>query len=93
MDSDEKAGSSTTTTTTTLKQCVQTLTLDEINPHDLYPNQNTPMTTQPIDILYDTGASITMLPLDYPQHGLDYDHAYTKLLGVSQQKELTLIYK
>jgi len=49
----------------TLKQCVQELTLDDINPHDLYPTPDIPLTTQPISLLYDTGASITMLPLDY----------------------------
>ena len=48
-----------------LQQCVQTLTLDDISPYDLYKNQDLPLTTQPIALLYDTGASITMLPLEY----------------------------
>jgi hypothetical protein len=48
-----------------LKQGVQTLTIDDINPHDLYPHQDKPLKSGPIDLLYDTGASITMLPLDY----------------------------
>ena len=58
-DEDRDASSST------LPQCVQTLTIDDINPHDLYPHQDQPISKQPIDLLYDTGASITMLPLDY----------------------------
>ncbi len=60
-ESDEDKDSSSTA----LQQCVQTLTIDDINPHDLYPHQDKPTTKQPIDLLYDTGASITMLPLDY----------------------------
>ena len=48
-----------------IQQCVQTLTLDDITPYDLYENQDIPLTTQPIELLYDTGASITMLPLEY----------------------------
>jgi hypothetical protein len=48
-----------------LKQGALNLTIDDINPHDLYQNQDTPLQKQPIDLLYDTGASITMLPLDY----------------------------
>ena len=53
------------TASTILKQGVQTLTLDDINPHDLYTHQDQPLINGPIDMLYDTGASITMLPLDY----------------------------
>jgi hypothetical protein len=33
--------------------------------HSLYENQDKPVQTQQIDILHDTGASITMLPSDF----------------------------
>jgi hypothetical protein len=45
-----------------IKQLVQTITLDELNPHGLYPNPDKPLTPQDITVLYDSGASITMLP-------------------------------
>ena len=48
-----------------IQQCVQTLTLDDITSYDLYENQDLPLPTQPIELLCDTGASITMLPLEY----------------------------
>jgi hypothetical protein len=44
------------------KQLVQTITLDDLNPHGLYPNPDKPLTPQDITVLYDSGASITMLP-------------------------------
>ena len=47
---------------TTRKQLVQTLTLDDLNPHGLYPQHHHPLSPQPINVLYDSGASITMLP-------------------------------
>ena len=72
VESDEEAAktiltkrSRSPTNVQQLRQNVQLLTLDDINPHGLYPNQTEPATKQPIDLLYDTGASITMLPLDY----------------------------
>ena len=70
ISDDEKANvksarSAVLATSTVLKQGVQTLTLDDINPHDLYTRQDQPLINGPIDMLYDTGASITMLPLDY----------------------------
>jgi hypothetical protein len=34
--------------------------------YTLYPNPDKPITPQPIEVIYDTGAAITMLPEDYP---------------------------
>ena len=45
-----------------MKQLVQTITLDDLNPHGLYPNPDTPLSPQEINVLYDSEASITMLP-------------------------------
>ena len=46
-----------------IKQLVQTITLDDLNPHGLfYPNPDKTLTPQDITVLYDSGASITMLP-------------------------------
>ena len=45
-----------------MKQLVQTITLDDLNPHGLYPNPDKPLSPQNITVLYDSGASITMLP-------------------------------
>ena len=45
-----------------MQQLVQTITLDDLNPHGLYPNPDTPLSPQDITVLYDSGASITMLP-------------------------------
>jgi hypothetical protein len=45
-----------------IQQLVQTLTLDDLNPHGLYPNPDKPLPPQEITVLYDSGASITMLP-------------------------------
>jgi len=45
-----------------MKQLVQTITLDDLNPHGLYPNPDQPLSPQDITVLYDSGASITMLP-------------------------------
>jgi hypothetical protein len=45
-----------------IKQLVQTITLDDLNPHGLYPNPDKTLTPQDINVLYDSGASITMLP-------------------------------
>ncbi len=45
-----------------IQQLVQTLTLDDLNPHGLYPNPDKPLPPQAITVLYDSGASITMLP-------------------------------
>ena len=44
------------------KQLVQTVTLEDLNPHGLYPNPTRPLSSQPIPVIYDTGASTTMLP-------------------------------
>jgi hypothetical protein len=65
MDDSDKEKESSSTATQTLKQSAITLAMEDINPHELYPNQDKPLRTQPIELLYDTGASITMLPLDY----------------------------
>ena len=46
-------------------QCPLTLTLDDLNPHALYPNPVRPLGPQPLDVLYDSGASVTMFPLDH----------------------------
>ncbi len=45
-----------------IQQNVQTITLDDLNPHGLYPHHDNPIPAQPITIIYDSGASITMLP-------------------------------
>jgi hypothetical protein len=45
-----------------IHQHVQIVTLDDLNPHGLYPNPDTPLSPQDITVLYDSGASITMLP-------------------------------
>jgi hypothetical protein len=45
-----------------IQQNVQTTTLDDLNPHGLYPHHDTPLPTQLITVIYDSGASITMLP-------------------------------
>jgi hypothetical protein len=47
------------------RQCPQTLTLDDLNPHSLYPNHDRPICAQPLNVLYDSGASVTMFPLDF----------------------------
>ena len=73
----EESAEDRDTSSSTLPQCVQTLTIDDINPHDLYPHQDKPISKQPIDLLYDTGASITMLPLDYAPAWKMYDYVYT----------------
>ena len=44
------------------QQHVQTITLDDLNPHGLYPHHDNPLPTQLITVIYDSGASITMLP-------------------------------
>jgi hypothetical protein len=45
-----------------MQQLVQIITLDDLTPHGLYPNPDTPLSPQDITVLYDSGASITMLP-------------------------------
>jgi hypothetical protein len=45
-----------------IKQLVQTIKLDELNPHGLHPNHNKYLSSQDITVLYDSEASITMLP-------------------------------
>jgi hypothetical protein len=45
-----------------IKQLMQTITLDDLNPHGLYRNPDKPLSPQDITVLYDSGASITMLP-------------------------------
>jgi hypothetical protein len=45
-----------------MKQLVQTITLDDLNPHGLDPNPDKLLSPQDITVLYDSGASITMLP-------------------------------
>ncbi len=45
-----------------MKQLVQTITLGDLNPHGLYPNPDKTLPLQEITVLYDSGASITMLP-------------------------------
>jgi hypothetical protein len=45
-----------------IQQNVQTITLDDLNPHRLYPHHDNPLPAQPITVIYDSGASITMLP-------------------------------
>jgi hypothetical protein len=47
------------------KQYTITLTLDDLNPHSLYSNPDRPIGPQPLDVLYDSGASVTMFPLDH----------------------------
>ena len=49
------------------KQCPLTLTLDDLNPHSLYPNPDRPLCPQSHSVLYDSGASVTMFPLDYTE--------------------------
>jgi hypothetical protein len=44
------------------QQPVQTLTLDDLNPHGLYSTPDKPLPPQEITVLYDSDASITMLP-------------------------------
>jgi hypothetical protein len=46
----------------TIQQNVQIVTLDDLNPHALYSNPDKPLSPQDITVLYDSGASITMLP-------------------------------
>ncbi len=38
-----------------MKQLVQTITLDDLNPHGLYPNPDIPLSPQDITVLYDSG--------------------------------------
>jgi hypothetical protein len=45
-----------------IQQNVQTITLDDLNPHGLYPHHDNPLPAQLITVIYDSGASITMLP-------------------------------
>jgi hypothetical protein len=45
-----------------IQQLVQTLTLDDLNPHGIYSNPDKPLPPKEITVLYDSGASITMLP-------------------------------
>jgi hypothetical protein len=46
------------------KQCVQELTLDDINPFGLYPNPIKHLFTVTVDIIFDTGACVTQLPAE-----------------------------
>ena len=48
-----------------LKQSVLHLTEDDVNPHELYDTPIQPLPREPIEIIYDSGASITMLPADF----------------------------
>ena len=49
------------------KQCVQELTLDDINPFGLYANPIKPLSNVTVDIIFDTGACVTQLPAEYTQ--------------------------
>jgi hypothetical protein len=44
---------------------VQELTLEDINPHGLYANPIKPSAPSKVDIIFDTGASVTQLPAEY----------------------------
>jgi hypothetical protein len=44
---------------------VRNLTEDDVNPHELYDTPIQPLPREPIEIIYDSGASITMLPADF----------------------------
>ena len=47
------------------KQHVQELTLEDINPHGLYANPIKPLAPSKVDIIFDTGASVSQLPAEY----------------------------
>ncbi len=75
MESDEEAAKSilakrarSPTNVQQLRQNVQLLTLDDINPHDLYLNQDRLVTKQPIDPLYDTGYLLYTSDTAHKQH-------------------------
>jgi hypothetical protein len=45
------------------KQHVQTVTLDDLNPHGLYPHHDLPLPAQPITVIYDMMCSMSSLSL------------------------------
>jgi hypothetical protein len=44
---------------------VQELTLEDINPHGFYANLIKPLALSKVDIIFDTGASVSQLPAEY----------------------------
>ncbi len=44
---------------------MQELTLEDINPHGFYANLIKPLALSKVDIIFDTGASVSQLPAEY----------------------------
>jgi hypothetical protein len=66
---------------------VQTLTLDDLNPHGIYPNPNKPLPPQEITVLYDSGTSITMLPRGFTDSWRNLRPSLMSLSGAFAEEE------
>jgi hypothetical protein len=68
------------------KQHVQTITLDDLNPHGLYAHHDQPLSPQPITVIYDSGVSITMLPGAFTESWRNLRPSLMKLSGAFATK-------